>query len=127
MLCWLAGRAVDRGLAVRRVQVQRVEELAGCAEVTNINYAEIRTVLGLCPSVREMGEMARKAPGTLAQQLAALHPLLYPLLSWIVVSNKAHIRQLLPSEEIKEMKGTVQFVLLSSSPERENIFKNGVV
>jgi len=57
------------------------------------------------------------------EALKQIDVLLYPLLRWIIISNKAHIRRLEPHEQIHEMKNSIQFVLLSSTPEREVKFQ----
>jgi poly [ADP-ribose] polymerase 6/8 len=53
----------------------------------------------------------------------ALHPLLRPLLSWIMSSNRAHLRKLEHSERTDLVHTEHQFVLASSSPEKEARFR----
>jgi hypothetical protein len=82
----------------------------------------VNTVLDVCPSVSDMAEVVGRGE-KLQPFLQKKHSLLYPLVRWILISNKAHIRKLLPEEELKSMGSSAQFVLLSSTPEKEKKFR----
>lgn len=87
----------------------------------NLDPQQVLKVLQLLPSVDELVTMA--ANYEMRGYLDNLHPLLAPLVRWIITSNRAHIRKLLPEEEIKGMNTNHQFVLLSATPEKEAEFK----
>jgi hypothetical protein len=86
----------------------------------NLDLNRLNACIAQCPSVSAMREMVQK--GTLIAELNKLDPLLYPLLRWVLTSNRAHVRLLTPSEQMKELKTPYQFVLLSSNPDREKKF-----
>ena len=52
-----------------------------------------------------------------------LHPLAYPLLRWLVSSNRCHLKKLSEKESLKEMNTEHQYLLLSSTPHQEKIFQ----
>ena len=54
------------------------------------NLEQLKRVLELIPAVNDMVEMAKC--GSLQAQLVSLHPLIYPLLKWIVATNRSHLR-----------------------------------
>ena len=66
----------------------------------------------------------------LKSELDKLDPLCFPLLSWIISSNRTHLR-LLESEDEKVQFGENgasygnwrQFIMIMSSPEKEEIFQ----
>ncbi len=53
-----------------------------------------------CPKITEMQVNAEKGDVLLKKYLTSKHVLLYPLLCWIVTSNRAHLRQLTKAEQI---------------------------
>ena len=57
---------------------------------------QLRQVLELLPSVREMEVMARSTKPTLKEQLDTQDRRLYVLLRWLVSSNRSHLRLLTP-------------------------------
>ena len=59
----------------------------------------------------------------LRQQLDALDVLIYPLLRWLVTTNKAHLRKLRPDEQFESLGSAHQFVLMSGPIEREQQFQ----
>jgi len=62
--------------------------------------------------------------GILLEKLNSLDPLLYPLLRWIIISNRAHLRLLADSERMASIGTQYQFVLLNSTPEAEITFQS---
>lgn len=85
------------------------------------NYQLIGEVLAKLPSVREMA----KAPNTAALRasLDLLHPLAFPLLRWILTSNRTHLAKLKPEETISSVPTSHQYLMLSATPARERIFQ----
>jgi len=59
----------------------------------------------------------------LKDHMDKIDPLGYPLLRWILTSNRAHIAKLQDAEKISEMATSNQFLLLSSTPAREKRFQ----
>jgi hypothetical protein len=49
-------------------------------------------------------------------------PLLYPLLRWIITSNRAHLSLMRPDRQVAAMRCRAQFAMLSSPPEVEARF-----
>ncbi|CAH1757245.1 8756_t:CDS:10 [Entrophospora sp. SA101] len=93
------------------------------------NYKLLKHVIALFPSVRVMVEYAKKK--TLKSELDKLDPLLFPLLSWIISSNRTHLRLLESEDEKVQLNDTnptngnwKQFVMIMSSPEKEQTFQN---
>jgi len=85
------------------------------------NSAAVKRVLGLMPAVSELV----KYPDTksLKAYLDSIDPLLFPLLRWIITSNRAHLAILDEKDRIKEMNTDYQYMFLSSPPEKEAIFQ----
>ena len=50
-------------------------------------------------------------------------PLLYPLISWLVMSNRSHIVKIPAKHQLSFMHTPHQFLLLSSAPSKEKIFQ----
>ncbi|CAI2168512.1 12375_t:CDS:10 [Funneliformis geosporum] len=92
------------------------------------NYSLILTIIDKLPAVNMMVQYAKKK--ILKSELDKLDPLCFPLLSWIISSNRTHLR-LLESEEEKvqfnqndsSYNNWKQFVMIMSSPEKEETFQ----
>jgi ubiquitin-conjugating enzyme E2 Q len=92
------------------------------------NYSLLLTVIDKFPTVNAMVHYAKKK--MLKSELDKLDPLCFPLLSWIISSNRTHLR-LLESEVEKVQfneNGTnygnwKQFIMIMSSPEKEETFQ----
>eukprot|EP00460_Paracercomonas_marina_P001145 EW705587.1.p2 GENE.EW705587.1~~EW705587.1.p2 ORF type:complete len:202 (+),score=72.70 EW705587.1:43-606(+) len=63
-----------------------------------------------------------KDTATLKTVLEHLHPLAYGLLVWIITSNRAYLRRLRPKERFASLETEHQFVMVSSSSKREQMF-----
>lgn len=50
-------------------------------------------------------------------------PLGYPLVQWVIASNRSHLIHMAPSVHIPAMDTPHQFLLLTAAPEREAMFK----
>lgn len=48
---------------------------------------------------------------------------MFPLLRWILISNRAHISPLPRDQQIKQMGTPYQYILCSSNPEKEKLFR----
>ncbi len=120
-----ASIAANRLLFVTPTAVKATDKFTG-KEINfgsgeSLDVGRLTATLNLCPSLAEMSKMVEK--GILKQELNKLDPLLYSLLVWILQSNRAHIRLLSKSEQMNELKTPHQFVLLSSTPDREKKFQ----
>eukprot|EP00455_Lapot_gusevi_P043103 TRINITY_DN519_c0_g1_i1.p1 TRINITY_DN519_c0_g1~~TRINITY_DN519_c0_g1_i1.p1 ORF type:complete len:641 (-),score=148.73 TRINITY_DN519_c0_g1_i1:262-2184(-) len=86
-----------------------------------LDLEKLRTTLHAIPSVSEMKDMLRH--GVFQSALDDADFKIRPLLQWILTSNRAHLRKLHPHELIPEITSPHQFVLISSTPEKEAIFQ----
>jgi len=68
-------------------------------------------------------EAGLPADSYLRKQLKKVDPLIYPLLKWIVTSNRAYLRELRPNERFKDIHTTHQFFFANASPEKEAEFQ----
>jgi poly [ADP-ribose] polymerase 6/8 len=50
--------------------------------------------------------------------------LCYPLLQWIITSNRSHIVQLPPGKGVESMNTKHQYLLMSAPPEKEELFRD---
>jgi len=73
------------------------------------------------PSIKEMQQYTEES--LLRLYIDELDPLCYPLLRWIMMSNRAHLSLLPKEKHIKEMSTPHQYVLVSDNPQKEAIFR----
>jgi len=85
------------------------------------NLAAIKQVLDVMPPVLEMAKYPDSK--SLAAYLDSLHPLCFPLLRWIITSNRAHLAKLDKDDMIAEANTEYQYMFLSSPPEKEAKFQ----
>lgn len=85
------------------------------------NYQLISEVLSKLPSVRDMAQHPNTA--ALRASLDQAHPLAFPLLRWILTSNRTHLAKLKPEESISSIPTSHQYLMLSATPARERIFQ----
>lgn len=85
------------------------------------NHEKVREVLEKIPSLTILTSWIDK--GILKDSCDELDPLLYPLLRWILASNRSHLKKLDPEEQITGMQTNHQYVMLSSPPAREKQFQ----
>jgi poly [ADP-ribose] polymerase 6/8 len=52
-----------------------------------------------------------------------LDVLAFPLLRWVVSSNRSHLKKLEKNEMVSQMNTTHQYLLMSSTPEKEKRFQ----
>lgn len=87
------------------------------------NWSLLLATIQKIPSISTMEKMAKGSTATLKQELTqATDPLVYPLLQWILASNRTHLEPI-PRAHLIEGMGTHQFYLISSSPEKERLFR----
>lgn len=53
-----------------------------------------------------------------------ISPLCFPLLQWIIKSNRAHMSLLPSDKQVKGMGTVLQFMLVNSFPEHERKFQD---
>lgn len=70
-----------------------------------------------------MEEMVFFGPTELKINLDQKDVLIYPLLQWIISSNRCHIVKLSQDKQLACIKTPHQFLLRSSAPEKEEVFK----
>jgi hypothetical protein len=85
------------------------------------NLQLLQRIISLLPPM----DVMMTCPNTTALKalLDNQHPLCYPLLRWIVTSNRSHLRKLNPSEKIQGVPTEHQYMLLTQPPEREAAFR----
>merc|ERR1712228_1146884 len=96
----------------------------GDADQPKADIAKLKKVIDLCPSISCMQEWAVNGDIALKKELTAIHCLLYPLLCWIVTSNRCHLRKLSASNRIAQIDTEYQFALCSATPDREKEFQD---
>jgi len=98
--------------------------IKGLEDLGYLDYERLLACLSRIPSVSLLIEYAKRGTSFLRAQLDESDVLLFPLLQWILTSVRAHLRYLGPTEIVKPMQHAIaQFVMLSSSPEREARFQ----
>ena len=85
---------------------------------------KLKTVIDLCPAIDSLKPWAKEGDVTLKKELTKIHCLLYPLLIWIITSNRCHLRRLSESDRIKAIETEYQFALCSATPTREKEFQD---
>ncbi|ETO35036.1 hypothetical protein RFI_02041, partial [Reticulomyxa filosa] len=88
------------------------------------DVAKLQQLLDNCPCIEDMKKWAVEGDPTLKKKLGEVSCLLYPLLCWIVTSNRAHLRVLSENEQVKGIKAEYQFALASATPAKEAEFQN---
>eukprot|EP00755_Sulcionema_specki_P020977 Sspe_Gene.12862::Locus_4410_Transcript_1_1_Confidence_1.000_Length_2654::g.12862::m.12862/K15258/PARP6_8; poly [ADP-ribose] polymerase 6/8 len=84
------------------------------------NLELVQRLCDMLPRVREMSRA--KTIADFRKGLDAKHPLLYPLLQWVISSNRSHLMPLEPRHRMEGL-GDHQFVLCASNPEKEKRFR----
>ncbi|XP_062245704.1 protein mono-ADP-ribosyltransferase PARP6-like [Platichthys flesus] len=74
-------------------------------------------------SVLLVRRMAQGPHSEIRKQMDKLDPLAYPLLQWILASNRSHIVKLPLHKQLKFMHTPHQFLLISNPPSKEARFK----
>uniref|UniRef100_A0A6B2L6R2 Poly [ADP-ribose] polymerase n=1 Tax=Arcella intermedia TaxID=1963864 RepID=A0A6B2L6R2_9EUKA len=85
------------------------------------DFNKVEQLLNLLPSVEKMTQA--KDFGSLKKAMDDKSPHCFPLLQWIISSNRSHIVQINESNFIKSMNTRHQYLLLSAPPEKELKFR----
>ncbi|XP_033634449.1 protein mono-ADP-ribosyltransferase PARP6-like isoform X1 [Asterias rubens] len=85
------------------------------------NYERIQQSLDSFITIREM--LAAGSSSDVKKRMDGQDVLAYPLLQWIISSNRSHIVKLPEGKQIKFMHTPHQFLLLSSPPAKEAAFR----
>lgn len=89
-------------------------------EITVEHCRRVYQVMNNIPSVASMQHF--KTSQILKKELDKVDPLAFPLLKWILTSNRAHLARLKTTEQIPGCGTVAQFLLLSSAPALERAF-----
>jgi poly [ADP-ribose] polymerase 6/8 len=87
----------------------------------NKDFALVQNLLNSMPSVEQMTQAVDFL--SMKDKLDKASPYCYPLLQWIITSNRSHIVQLPEGKQIQSMVTKHQYLLLSSPPEKEELFR----
>ena len=88
---------------------------------SNNNFDLIKDALNALPSVKEMATYT--STQSLKKFLDGKHPMAFPLLRWILTSNRTHLAKLKPDEQISQVPTPHQYLMLSATPARERVFQ----
>lgn len=86
-----------------------------------VTKESIKECMSVCPTISEMKTMI--STSSLRKELNFINSNLYGFIAWLMATNSAHIRPLTNEEMIPQLNNTNQFVLLSSTPEKEARFR----
>ncbi|KAI0208171.1 Protein mono-ADP-ribosyltransferase PARP8 [Lamellibrachia satsuma] len=89
-------------------------------EPRNKNFEKVSKALDAFLSMQQMTNLYGSQ---LKQELDRRNILAYPLLQWIITSNRSHIVKLPEDKQLAFMHTPHQFLLLSSPPAKEAIFR----
>jgi len=85
------------------------------------DFQLVEQLLSKMPSVEKMTQA--KDFISMKESLDRASPYCYPLLQWLMSSNRSHIVQISESKHIKSMVTKHQYLLLSAPPEKEEQFR----
>ncbi|XP_071110322.1 protein mono-ADP-ribosyltransferase PARP6-like [Haliotis cracherodii] len=86
----------------------------------NKDYAKVIRIIQAFPTIQEM---MRLGSTTLKKEMDVRNANAYPLLQWIIASNRSHIVKLPPDRQLSFMHTPHQFLLMSSPPAKEAKFR----
>ena len=84
------------------------------------DFALLKQVFEKMPNVNDMA--ACKTNNDLKKKLDEIHHLTYPLLQWILSSNRSHLMKIKNKHHLKGL-GDYQYLLCASTPEKEERFR----
>ncbi|XP_021359359.1 poly [ADP-ribose] polymerase 6-like [Mizuhopecten yessoensis] len=84
------------------------------------DYAKVESALD---SIISMQEMTRLGAANMKKKLEENNIYSYPLLQWMITSNRSHIVKLPADKQMSFMRTPHQFLLLSSPPAKEAVFR----
>lgn len=85
-----------------------------------VDYEKVEKIL---QNIIPMRDMTKLPIAEIKKRLDEGHRLAYPLLQWIISSNRSHIVKIPPEKQISFMRTPYQFLLLSSPPAKEAKFQ----
>eukprot|EP01103_Thecamoeba_quadrilineata_P016279 TRINITY_DN539_c1_g1_i2.p1 TRINITY_DN539_c1_g1~~TRINITY_DN539_c1_g1_i2.p1 ORF type:complete len:772 (+),score=138.52 TRINITY_DN539_c1_g1_i2:166-2316(+) len=85
------------------------------------DFRLLTKILDSFPSVEKMTQA--EDFNHLKTQLDSAHSLAFPLLQWIITSNRSHIVRIPEAKHLKSMSTPHQFILMSAPPEKEEKFR----
>eukprot|EP01127_Copromyxa_protea_P010680 TRINITY_DN2618_c0_g1_i1.p1 TRINITY_DN2618_c0_g1~~TRINITY_DN2618_c0_g1_i1.p1 ORF type:complete len:718 (-),score=131.16 TRINITY_DN2618_c0_g1_i1:43-1887(-) len=88
---------------------------------TDKDFRKVQDILARMPSVQKMTQAQDFI--SMKDNMDTYHPHCFPLLQWILSSNRSHIVQLNEKRLVKSMCTPFQYMLLSDSPEKEENFR----
>jgi len=88
---------------------------------SNKDYKTLAEIFDAFPSIGDVLN-AQEVSG-IKGHLDKAHLYCYPLLQWIINSNRSHIEKLPELRHVKSMQTPYQYVLMSAPPEKEEAFK----
>jgi len=106
---------------VKKDQFGRELETRSFRDGHSKNYNLVASVCDQLPAISEMKGFTDEM--LLKSYLDNMDGLCYPLLRWILMSNRAHLSLLPKNKHIKEMHTDWQFVLVSDNPQKEAVFR----
>ena len=92
------------------------------APIDEKRWRTLHEIFEMVPSVESMMSTAR-SQRELMEIMDARSPLCYPLLDWVVTSNRSHIVALTAARRIECMKTPHQYLLVTAAPEAEERFQ----
>eukprot|EP01060_Flectonema_neradi_P007432 TRINITY_DN1517_c1_g2_i1.p1 TRINITY_DN1517_c1_g2~~TRINITY_DN1517_c1_g2_i1.p1 ORF type:complete len:782 (+),score=158.61 TRINITY_DN1517_c1_g2_i1:49-2346(+) len=84
------------------------------------NFALLKQVFEKMPNVNDMAACATKAD--LKKKLDEIHHLTFPLLQWVLASNRSHLMKIDKKLHLTGL-GDYQYLLCASTPEKEERFR----
>ncbi|XP_013379404.1 poly [ADP-ribose] polymerase 6 [Lingula anatina] len=89
----------------------------------NPKKKDFSSVISCFQCIPDMATMTQMSAVELKQSLDKANPVAYPLLQWVISSNRCHIVKLHTSKQLHFMNTPHQFLLLSSPPAKEAKFR----
>ena len=102
-------------------EVSRRFQSSPTGDPTATDLQNVRQIIEKFPSVSEMARWPTTQE--LKAELDKRDHMAYPLLRWILTSNRAHLAKLKTNEHISSMSTKHQYLLLSSPPAKERKFQ----
>ena len=87
------------------------------------DYAAVARLLGSIPTIESIKPSSATSAPDIPGTLRVISPYAYPLLMWITSSNRSFFVKLPDSLAITELGGE-QFLMLSSPPDKEKVFRS---
>lgn len=78
---------------------------------------KVQKLIESIPKVQKLTEYVQK--GILKDESNKISPLIYPFLRWLLASNRCFLKLLPKDQRIQQMSSDYQYVMLSSTPEKE--------